>query len=67
MPMLMIVNWVDFGVVLKIVDWVEFEVIHVCFARGGKIRKFVETRVLLESKTTFVLETSKVPKDFVYV
>lgn len=67
--MLMIVNWVDFGVVPKFVNWADCEVVHVCSARCGKIRNFVEMRVLLESKTTSVLrlETSKVPKNLVNV
>jgi hypothetical protein len=60
--MLMIVNWVP-----KFVNWVDCEVVHVCSARCGKIRNVVKMRVLLESKTTSVLETSKVPKNFVLV
>jgi hypothetical protein len=34
---------------LEIVDWVGFEFVHVCSAKYGKIREFVEVRVLLES------------------
>lgn len=52
---------------MKIVDWVDFEFPHVCTLRHGKIRDFVEMRVLLESKTSFVRKTTKVPKDFVNV
>ena len=34
---------------LEIVDWVDFEFVHVCSPTYGKIRGFVEVRVLLES------------------
>ena len=52
---------------LEIVDWVGFEIVHVCSPKYGKIREFVEVRVLLESQTSLVVETAKVPKNFVYV
>ena len=48
---------------LKIVDWVGFEIADVGHRRCGNIREFVEMRVLLESNTSRVLESAKVPKD----
>jgi hypothetical protein len=49
---------------LEIVDWIGFEIADVGLRRCGKIREFVEMRVLLESKASRVLESAKVPKNF---
>ena len=50
--------------ILKTVNWVGFEVAHVGFPRCGEIRVFVEMRVLFEGETSFVLEATEVPKNF---
>lgn len=53
--------------ITKIVDWVDYGYVLVFSPRSAKIREFVEMRVLLESTTPFVRETTKVPKDFMNI
>jgi hypothetical protein len=48
----------------KTIDWADFKVARIVPWQWGKIRGFVEMRVLLESKTFLVLESAKVPKNF---
>src|SRR6266851_5167087 len=50
--------------ILKVVDWVGSEVAHIGLRRCGEIRGFVEVRVLVESKTSVILEAAEVPKNF---